>query len=159
MADFQPVVFRLGEERYGIDISYVNAIERTQTIVRVPNSARSIKGIINLRGDIIPVVDLRTKFRMTDSDFPEDSEFIIIDMDKNKIAIEVDGVEGIHNADDESIHDMPIIAKGTGVEYFDSVIRVNDKLVIIINPMELLSEKELKAVERLAEENRKTPNR
>lgn len=155
MADFQPVVFRLGNERYGIDISYVNAIERTQSIVRVPNSARSIKGIINLRGEIIPVVDLRTKFRLTDSDFPEDSEFIIVDMGSNKIAIEVDGVEGIHNTEEGGVLDMPIIAKGDGVEYFDSIVKVDDRLVIIINPMELLSENEMKAVERIAEENKK----
>lgn len=156
MADFQPVVFRLGDERYGIDISYVNAIERTQSIVRVPNSARSIKGIINLRGEIIPVVDLRSKFRTMDSEFPEDSEFIIVDMGKNKIAIEVDTVEGIHNTEEECVIDMPIIAKGDGVEYFDSIVKVDSNLVIVINPMELLSEKEIKAVERLAEENKKT---
>lgn len=156
MADFQPVVFRLGSERYGIEISYVNAIERTQTIVRVPNSARSIKGIINLRGDIIPVVDLRTKFKLLDSDFPEDSEFIIIDMGSNRIAIEVDVVEGIHNADDDSVLDMPIIAKGEGVNYFDSVIRIDGNIVIIINPEELLSETEKKAVKRIAEENPKS---
>lgn len=155
MEEFQPVVFRLDDERYGMDISYVNAIERMQSIVRVPNSSRNIKGIINLRGEIIPVLDFRSKFNLSNQTFPDNSEFIIIDMGKNKVALEVDGVEGIHNVDEEEIVDMPVIAKGEGVKYFESVIRVDGNLVIIINPTELLSDNELQAVERLTEENKR----
>ena len=107
MAFFQPVVFRLDNEKYGIDISYVSGIEYEQTIVRVPNSSRNIKGIINLRGEVIPVLDLRTKFNMDNLTAPKDAELIIVNLPNNKIAIEVDGVEQIHHIDENDIVDMP----------------------------------------------------
>lgn len=149
MAFFQPVVFRLDNEKYGIDISYVSGIEYEQTIVRVPNSSRNIKGIINLRGEVIPVLDLRTKFNMDNLTAPKDAELIIVNLPNNKIAIEVDGVEQIHHIDENDIVDMPEIAKSSGAGYFDRVAKLDGKLIIIINPLELLSEEELKAVNEL----------
>ena len=68
MAAFQPIIFNLGDELYGINIINVRAIEQTQTIVRVPNSSSNIKGIINLRGEIIPVIDLKAKFGLGGTD-------------------------------------------------------------------------------------------
>ena len=149
MAFFQPVVFRLDNEKYGIDISYVSGIEYEQTIVRVPNSSRNIKGIINLRGEVIPVLDLRTKFNMDNLTAPKDAELIIVNLPNNKIAIEVDGVEQIHHIDENNIVDMPEIAKSSGAGYFDRVAKLDGKLIIIINPLELLSEEELQAVNEL----------
>lgn len=149
MAFFQPVVFRLDNEKYGINISYVSGIEYEQTIVRVPNSSRNIKGIINLRGEVIPVLDLRTKFNMANLTASKDAELIIINLPNNKIAIEVDGVEQIHHIDENDIVDMPEIAKSSGAGYFDRVAKLDGKLIIIINPLELLSEEELQAVNEL----------
>lgn len=149
MAFFQPVVFRLDNEKYGIDISYVSGIEYEQTIVRVPNSSRNIKGIINLRGEVIPVLDLRTKFNMDNLTAPKDAELIIVNLPNNKIAIEVDGVEQIHHIDENDIVDMPEIAKSGSAGYFDRVAKLDGKLIIIINPLELLSEEELQAVNEL----------
>lgn len=149
MAFFQPVVFRLDNEKYGIDISYVSGIEYEQTIVRVPNSSRNIKGIINLRSEVIPVLDLRTKFNMDNLTAPKDAELIIVNLPNNKIAIEVDGVEQIHHIDENDIVDMPEIAKSSGAGYFDRVAKLDGKLIIIINPLELLSEEELQAVNEL----------
>lgn len=151
MAFFQPVVFRLDNEKYGMNISYVSGIEYEQTIVRVPNSSKNIKGIINLRGEVIPVLDLRTKFNMPNQTAPEDTELIIVNLPNNKIAIEVDGVEQIHYIDENDIVDMPEIAK-SGAAYFDRVAKVDGKLIIIINPLELLSEEELQAVGELTSE-------
>lgn len=156
MADFQPVVFSLDEERYGMDISYVNGIESEQQIVRVPNASRNIKGIINLRGEVIPVMNLRAKFNTPNQEPPEETELIIINLPGNKVALEVDGVEQIHHISEENMVDMPMIAQGEGVKYFDKVAKVDDKLIILINPLELLSDDERKAVEKLTEE--KTDN-
>ena len=149
MAFFQPVVFRLDNEKYGINISYVSGIEYEQTIVRVPNSSRNIKGIINLRGEVTPVLDLRTKFNMDNLTAPKDAELIIVNLPNNKIAIEVDGVEQIHHIDENDIVDMPEIAKSSGAGYFDRIAKLDGKLIIIINPLELLSEEELQAVNEL----------
>lgn len=149
MSVFQPIVFRLGKEIYGINIAYVNAIEHGQEIVRVPNSSGNIKGIINLRGEVIPVVDLKAKFNTKDTASQDDSELIIVNLENRKIAIEVDGVEKIQNLDEKDIVDMPVIAKGTGVKYFSKVAKVDGKLIIMIEPESLLSETENSIVDTL----------
>ncbi len=152
MADFQAVVCRLDEEWYGLDITYVNAIEREQAVVRIPNSSKNIKGIINLRGEIIPVLNLRSKFNTPNQIPPEEVEFIIINLPNNKVAVEVDGVDEIHNVGDADMVEMPSIARGSGIKYLDKVAKVGDNLIIIINPLELLSDDELEAVGKLTEE-------
>lgn len=152
MSVFQPIVFRLGKEIYGINIAYVNAIEHGQEIVRVPNSSGNIKGIINLRGEVIPVVDLKAKFNTKGLESQDDSELIIVNLENRKIAIEVDGVEKIQNLDEKDIVDMPVIAKGTGVEYFSKVAKVDGKLIIMIEPENLLSETENSIVDTLVNE-------
>ncbi len=153
MALFQPVVFSLDSECYGLDITYVNAIEREQTIVRVPNASTNIKGIINLRGEVIPVVNLRSKFNTANQNTPEETELVIINLEKNKIALEVDGVEEIRNIDAANVVEMPVIAKGEGVKYFDKVAKAGDKLIIMINPLNLLTKEEAEDVEQLVEDN------
>lgn len=147
---FQPVVFKLNNEIYGVDITHVNGIEREQAIIRVPNTSSTIKGIINLRGEVIPVIDLKAKFG-AESRNTKDTELIIVNLKTGMLALEVDGVEEIQNIDTANIVDMPAIAKGEGVEYFESIAKVNNQLIIMINPHKLLSETEAGNVEMLAE--------
>lgn len=150
MAVFQPIVFKLGNEIYGVNIAYVNAIEQGQEIVRVPNSSGNIKGIINLRGEVIPVVDLKAKFKSASASSGEDSgQLIIVNLENRKIAMEVDGVEKIQHLEEKDIVDMPVIAKGTGVEYFSKVAKVDGRLIIMIEPEKLLSESESSIVDTL----------
>ena len=147
---FQPVVFKLNSEVYGVDISYVNGIEREHSIIRVPNTSSTIKGIINLRGEVIPVINLKAKFG-ADSQNSADTELIIVNLATGKIALEVDGVEEIQNIDAANIVDMPTIAKGEGVEYFERIAKVNGQLIIMINPHKLLSETEAGNVEMIVD--------
>ena len=151
MAYFQSVVFNFDSEVYGIDINYVNGIEHEQEIVRVPNASKNIKGIINLRGEIIPVVNLRAKFNMANQTEPEETELIIVNLEDGKMALEVDVVDEIHNIDADSIVEMPIIAKGEGIEYFEKVAKVGDRIIIMINPFRLLTNEESEAAKQLAD--------
>ncbi len=147
---FQPVVFKLNNEIYGVDIAHVNGIEREQTIIRIPNTPSTIKGIINLRGEVIPVIDLKAKFGVVSKEV-NDTELIIVNLASGRLALEVDGVEEIQNIDAANIVDMPPIAKGEGVDYFERIAKVNNQLIIMINPHKLLSETEAGNVEMLAE--------
>lgn len=151
---FQPVVFKLNNEIYGVDIAHVNGIEREQAIIRVPNTSSTIKGIINLRGEVIPVIDLKAKFGAENST-SKDTELIIVNLKTGRLALEVDGVEEIQNIEAANIVDMPAIAKGEGVEYFERIAKVNNQLIIMINPHKLLSETEAGNVEMLAETSAK----
>ncbi len=148
MAVFQPVVFKLNEERYGVDIKHVNGIEREQTIIRIPNSSSTVKGIINLRGDVIPVIDLKAKFA-TPGAQKNNTELIIVNVETGLLALEVDGVDEIQYIDTDNIVEMPVIAKGEGVEYFEKIAKVNGNLIIMINPHKLLSDAETEHVESI----------
>ena len=149
MAEFRPIIFKIDEEYYGIEIERVEAIERGQQIVRVPNSSKNIKGIINLRGEIIPVVSLRSKFNSANQEYAGKTELIIVTASGSKVAFEVDKVDEIHDVNDTNMIAMPSIAKGEGVDYFNKVAKIDNKLVIMIEPDMILSDDEIRAAEEM----------
>ncbi len=148
MEEFKPVVFRLGERKFGVDISRIQGIEKDQRVVPVPNTEEYITGIMNLRGQVIPVYNLKKKFNIPESN-SIDKQYIIAWAKSSTLALEVDGVEEIHNVGSENIHNVPSII-GTGdTKYLQSVIHIKDDLIIIINIDDLLTEAELSRVEEL----------
>lgn len=151
MADtFKPIVFRIGNELYGIDIQYVNAIEKDQMIVRVPNASKNIKGIINLRGDIIPVYSLREKFNLPQS--PNDTKLIIANLPAMKLAVEVDDVQEIDDLSENDIRNFPSIARNADTRYFVKVANSKGRLVLIIDINNLLTVEETEDAKQLMEE-------
>ncbi len=151
MAVFQPIAFRIGNEHYGMDISKVSAIENHLDVVRIPNSSPNIKGIINLRGEIIPVVDLKAKFGLLAS-ATLSSRFIIVNLDNMRVAIEVDEVEEIHSVEEDSLVEMPSIATNSNCNYFYKVVKEDKMLILLIDPNKLLSQEEQEIAEKLAKE-------
>ena len=147
---FKPVIFKLGNESYGIDINLVSSIEKQVNVVSVPNTLQYIKGIIKLRNEIIPVINLRKKFNMKDSDVPGEN-VIIVKLPNITIAVEVDTVEEIHNIEESEVVEMPTIVKTADLKYFDKVVSVNGKLVVLINANYLLDESEQTSVASLTE--------
>lgn len=145
--DFQSVVCVLGNELYGIDINIVQGIEKEQEVVRVPNTSDYIKGIINLRGDIIPIFNLRKKFGMPD--FTGDAQYIVVSVDDLLLAIEVDGVGEIIHADETMLFDAPRICVSSNTKYVDKVINSEGKLIIVLDVSKLLSKTEKTGLESL----------
>lgn len=145
--DFQSVVCVLGNELYGIDISIVQGIEKEQQIVRVPNTSDYIKGIMNLRGDIIPIYGLRKKFGMPD--FTGDVQYVIVKVDGMLLAIEVDGVGEIIHADETMTYEAPRICISNNTRYVDKVINSDGKLIIVLDVTKLLSDEEKDGIENL----------
>jgi len=147
---FKPVIFKLGNESYGIDINLVSSIEKQVNVVSVPNTLPYIKGIIKLRNEVIPVINLKKKFNMKDSDVPGEN-VIILKLPNITIAVEVDSVEEIQNIEESEIVDMPTIVKTADLKYFDKVVSVNSKLIVLINANYLLNESEQTSVASLTE--------
>ena len=153
MEEFKPVVFRVGNQKFGVDISNVQGIEKDQTIVPVPNTASYIKGIINLRGEVIPVYSLRKKFNISEESEVK-SEYIIVWIQGNLMALEVDGVEEIHDIQLENIHNVPQIINHGETSYIDKVVSSDDKnIIIIIEIDKLLTDEEIKNVDKIINEN------
>ena len=145
--DFQSVVCILGNELYGIDINIVQGIEKEQEIVRVPNTSDYIKGIMNLRGDIIPIFDLRRKFGMPE--LKGDAQYVVVSVDDMLLAIEVDGVGEIIHADETMLYDAPRICISGNTKYVDKVINSDGKLIIVLDVSKLLSEAEKSGIGNL----------
>lgn len=148
MEEFKPVVFTLGDRKFGIDISKIQGIEKEQNIVPVPNTEKYIIGIMNLRGEVIPVYSLKNKFNIQTVS-KEQPQYIITWIKNNTIALEVDGVEEIQAVDESMLHSVPsIIGKGdTG--YMQSIVYNGRDLVIIINSDGLLTDEELERVDNM----------
>ncbi|MEE0687068.1 MAG: chemotaxis protein CheW [Lachnospiraceae bacterium] len=148
MEEFKPVVFKLEKELYGLDINRVRGIEKEQEVVRVPNTASYIKGIMNLRGDVIPVYSLRKKFGMPEAT-TDDIQYIIVYTNGTLLALEVDNVDEIHNIEDNDVHVVPSIVTNADTRYFDKVLKTNRGLIITIDIDKLLSDDELSQIEQM----------
>ncbi len=151
MAELKPVIFKLHGEKYGVDINLVMGIEKEQKIVAVPNAPENIKGIINLRGVIVPVYNLAKKFGFADI-ADEDSQLIITKIGEMLIAVEVEGVEEISDIPSSAISGVPTIIKGGKTAYIKEIAKFQDHLIIILDVQELLSEEEQRDVEGFMKE-------
>lgn len=143
MEDIKPIIFKLDKESYGIDISLVNAIEPSLQTVRIPNAPSHIKGIINLRGDIIPVFSLRSKFNIKESaENSAEKKIIVTNIKGMPIALEVDMVSEIQTIDKTNITDVPAIVKSYDTLYIKSIAKIDQDIVIILNTEKLMSDEE-----------------
>lgn len=148
MEEFKPVVFKLDKELYGLDINKVQGIEKEQQVVRVPNTATYVKGIMNLRGDVIPVYSLRKKFGMPETS-ATDIQYIIVRTNGSLLALEVDSVDEIHSVDSDNVHGVPSIVSSVETRYFDKVLKTNRGLIITIDIDKLLSDEEIEQIEQM----------
>lgn len=154
MAQFKPVVFQVGNELYAVDIGIVQGIERKQNIVRIPNSVPHVRGIMNLRGNIVPVLSLRVKFNMEDV-VSDQVEYVIVRIQDLQIALETDGVKEIQEIENTALYDVPSIIKDDSTGYIKNIMNVGNKLIILLNVMNILTKKEQKAIEQMVKEAEK----
>lgn len=148
-AQFQLVTFQLGDELYGVNIMDVKEIVRLQEVRIIPNAPYYVEGIINLRGDIIPIIDLRKRFRIqaaekTDNDF--EGGFIILNIENNEIGIIIDKIARVVSVKGEDVKDPPQMISGIGSEYIEGVIREENGYLIMLNIRKLFNPKELQKI-------------
>ena len=154
MAQFKPVVFQVGSELYAVDIGIVQGIERKQNIVGIPNSVPYVKGIMNLRGDIVPVLSLRVQFNLEDV-VSDQVEYVVVRIKDLLIALETDGVKEIHEIENTSLYDIPPIILDENTGYIKNIMNVDNKLIILLNVMNILTKKEQVAIEQMVKEAEK----
>ena len=147
MATVKPVVFRLNEGYYGIDINKVIAIEQLGDVVPVPNAVDNVEGLINIRGDIIPVYNLKTKNKQKDEKSDEIRDYILVRCNESQIALSVDSVEDIQ--DETEYHKLPVICSDEENNYISGIVNRSGNLVIIVDVDKLLSVDELKVLDKL----------
>jgi purine-binding chemotaxis protein CheW len=146
MQSTKQAIFMLGDNEYALDIMEVNIIEKVMQIEPVASFPTNLKGIIRLRGDIIPVYSLRRKFGLGDAEQNEDTRFVITTSNGVLIAYEVDKMSEIALFEEEQLFDTPSIVKGKDTSYIKMVASLNDRLIIILDNDGILSEDELNKI-------------
>lgn len=133
MSEQQFVVFRLGRERYGADIRHISSISEPADITVVPNADSRIEGIINLRGDIIPLVNLKKQFNYADTQASEDSRIIIYRTENGVVGFHVDDASQVIHIDTADIDPTPEILRGTDREFIAGIGKVNGEIIILLD--------------------------
>ncbi|MCD5409797.1 MAG: chemotaxis protein CheW [Methanocellales archaeon] len=145
----QLVVFKLGGEDFGVDISQVREIIRKGTITVVPSAPEFVKGVINLRGQITTIIDLRKKLGLAEkADGEEQQErVIVVEVGKNTVGMAVDAVTEVTYLSETDIDEVPAMVKeNIGTEYLKGVGKLPNRLLILIDLKRVLHRKEIDAV-------------
>lgn len=132
MAEQQFVIFKLGKERYGVNIENVSSISESMAINPVPNADERIKGIVNLRGEIIPVINMKKYFGYSETEEDENTRIIIYDSGKSVIGFHVDDASQVVRIDEQQIEKAPEIIKGEGREFIEGVGKLNGEIIILL---------------------------
>ncbi len=138
----QYIVIKLGNEQYGIDIQYIDNIVRMQRITRVPKSQSYFKGVINIRGEIIPVMSLRLKFQLEADEITNASRIIIIKFEpQSAIGIIVDEVKEVVTLEDENIDFNTGLSNDEKASYLYGVGKHGDTLISLLNLQAVIIDK------------------
>jgi purine-binding chemotaxis protein CheW len=128
----QIVVCELADEHYGLDIAKVFEIIRHQPITAVPRSPQFVKGVINLRGRIIPVVDLRERFGMPQADPTKETRIVVAESATTRVGLIVDSVSEVLLVPADAVEATPEVAAGADAEYLRGIANLGDRLVLLL---------------------------
>lgn len=142
MATLQQVVFKINKEEYGFDIMKVNGIEKYQEVVKVPNAPEYIEGMINLRGEVLPIFSLRKKFNLESREPDDDTKIIVAYSQNVKIGFVVDSVQEILHIQEEQVEVAPKIVAGIDRKYIKSVAKVDHRMIVLVDVNLLVTDEE-----------------
>lgn len=132
------IVFQLKDEEYAIEVDYVTSIEKMQKITRIPGVPSYIKGVMNLRGVIIPVVDLRSRFQLEEIDYEENTRILVLNKDGDEIGFIVDGANDVIDISSTDIEPTPEVVGGVKEEYLRGVVKMGDRLFTLLHLEKIL---------------------
>jgi purine-binding chemotaxis protein CheW len=141
-ATLQLVSFRLGKEEFGVEITQVREIILMGDITRIPQTPDFVKGLINLRSMVIPVIDLRVRFGMETATLTDESRIMVLNVDGRTLGIIVDAVDEVLRVGREQIAPPPPTVSGLDREYLAGLVRRDDRLLILLDINRLLRQED-----------------
>ncbi|MDF2607706.1 MAG: chemotaxis protein CheW [Bacillales bacterium] len=127
------IVFQLSDEEYAIPVSKVRSIEKLQHITRVPRTANFVKGVVNLRGLVTPIIDLRTRLNIEEVEYNESTRVIIVSHRDYEVGLIVDAANDVIDINLSAVEPPPDVVGVVEVEYIDGVVKLDKRLLIILN--------------------------
>ena len=138
----QLVSFNIGQEEFGLDIQRIQEINRMVDITRVPNSPEFVSGVINLRGKVITIIELRKRFGFPPKEKDKNTRIIVVELGEAVIGFIVDAVQEVIRIPKNITEPPPPIVAGIGSEYITAVAKLENRLLILLDPDRILLEKE-----------------
>lgn len=146
----QFLTFTLHEEEYAIDILKVQEIKGMSKITPIPNAPAHVKGVMNLRGTVVPVIDLRRRFSMASVEADNLTVIIVVNVGKQVAGLVVDTVSDVLNFSMQDVEPTPELAGGLDTSFITGLAKVEERLVTLLNIDRLLTKADLPAIDTLA---------
>jgi purine-binding chemotaxis protein CheW len=146
----QLVSFKIGNEEYGVDILHVQEINKMIQITKLPNAPGFVEGVINLRGRVIPVIDIRTRLHLEKRPYDKDTRIIVVELDKTTVGFIVDAVSEVLRIPVNITEAPPEIVSGADSEFIKAVGKLEDRLIILISLEKIIKETEKAELSKVA---------
>ena len=143
----QVVSFKLGSEEYGVDIAQVQEINRMVSVTHVPRAPQFMEGVINLRGQLIPIIDLRARFGMPRAEHTKNTRIVVTEIGAKRVGMVVDSVSEVLRLPTDQIEDAPEMITGVDTEYIRGVGKIEDRLIILLDLAKIISGSEKRDLE------------
>ena len=127
------MTFTLWDEEFGIEILRVQEIKGISRITPIPNMPSYIQGVMNLRGTVVPIVDLRAKFQMPEVDYNQFTVIIVVNIGNKVMGLVVDAVSDVLNVADENIEDAPVMGADADTSFMTGIAKSGDRLITLLN--------------------------
>lgn len=145
----QYVIFKLNKEEYGVEISHVQEITEIKSITTVPNTPVFVEGIINLRGKIVPIVNIKKRFDLPQKTEMGEQRIIIINLKEKQVGFIVDDASQVLTLDESQIENPPELVAGIDRDYIIGIGKVDEKIIVLLDLEKILSEQEQKEIEKM----------
>jgi purine-binding chemotaxis protein CheW len=145
----QLVIFELAGEHYGIDIARVESIIKMQPITTMLHAPSFVEGVTNLRGKVLPVIDLRRRFRLPGNPARADARIVVVSIDGNEVGMVVDAVSEVLTISDEAIEPPPALVTTLESSFITGIAKLDNRLVILLDLARVLSEQEQSQLENV----------
>jgi len=150
----QLVIFELGAENFGIDIAAVEGIVKLQEITKIPQAPSYMEGITNLRGSVLPVIDLQKRFGMESQARTNETRIMVANVDGVKIGMIVSAVSEVLTIEDKVIEPSPPMVSNVNSEFIIGIAKIDKRLVILLDLAKVLSGEEKKQVTKAIEDKK-----
>jgi purine-binding chemotaxis protein CheW len=138
----QLVTFKVGGEEFGLDVFQVHEILRYQLPTTVPRAPKFVEGVLDVRGTLVPIVDLRRRFETRQAPADDDTRIVVVDHAAERLGLVVDSVTEVLRAPETAVAPPPSYIRGLAAEYLRGIVRLGERLVILLELDKILSSEE-----------------
>lgn len=142
------IVFRLKDEEYALSVDQIGGIEKLESITRVPQTADFVKGVINLRGVVTPIIDLRTRFGIEETEHTESTRIIIVYFDGIEVGLIVDAANDVIDIPLDAIEPTPEVVGAIHVDYIEGIAKLEKRLLILLDLEKVLKTEDINTLSK-----------